>query len=109
MLKLNKKAETSYSAFRYFVEDVKAAIRKAKIAGDIVEVESPSTTNEVTVNGLSHGYYLVDEISTGDAVSNGQKTKNAKTPENHSAESDGIHFASSLVLVNTVNNHSLSN
>lgn len=100
-----QKAETSYSAFRYFVEDVKAAIRKAKIAGDIVEVESPSTTNEVTVNGLSHGYYLVDEISTGDAVSNGQKTKNAKTPENHSAESDGIHFASSLVLVNTVNNH----
>lgn len=95
----NQKLEGRYSDFRYFVEDLKNAIRQANIEGDKYVVDSPDAQNTMTVEGLSWGYYFVDEISTGDDVSNGQPARTAD-----GRVTDGIHYASSLVLVNTVNN-----
>lgn len=93
-----QKREGRYSDFRYFVEDLKNAIRKSGVEGDKFVVDSPDEHNRMTVEGLSWGYYFVDEISTGDDVTNGQpgRTEDGRV-------TDGIHYASSLVLVNTVN------
>lgn len=90
--------ESDYSAFRYFTEDLKNQIRKDGVEGDIIEVGSPDAENKIKVSGLSWGYYFVDEISTGDDISNGRP---GVTPDGRGT--DGIHFASSLILVNTVN------
>lgn len=95
----DQKREGRYSDFRYFVEDLKNAIRKSGIEGDKYVVDSPDEHNTMTVSGLSWGYYFVDEISTGDDVTNGQPGRTAD-----GRVTDGIHYASSLVLVNTVNN-----
>lgn len=95
----DQKLEGRYSDFRYFVEDLKNAIRQANIEGDKYIVDSPDAQNTMTVEGLPWGYYFVDEISTGDDVSNGQPARTAD-----GRVTDGIHYASSLVLVNTVNN-----
>lgn len=90
--------ESHYSAFRYFTEDLKNQIRKDGIEGDLIEVGSPDEENKIVVSGLSWGYYFVDEVSTGDSVTNG---KPGTTEDGRGT--DGKHFASSLVLVNTVN------
>ena len=99
--------EGRYSAFRYFVEDLKNAIRAKGIEGDLIKVTSPDTNNAIKVKGLSWGYYVVDEVSTGDSIGNGSTTDQALTPDGHTATSEGTHFASSLVLVNTVNNEAV--
>lgn len=97
--KTPQREEGRYSAFRYFSEDLKNAIRAAGIDGDLIEVATPSAQNSIRVTGLSWGYYFVDEVSTGDAVSNGRPgTTDDGRP------TDGKHFAASLVMVNTVNN-----
>lgn len=97
--KTPQKVESEYSAFRYFTEDLKNAIKAKGISGDEITVSNPSSTNSIKITGLSWGYYVVDEISTGDDISNGQQ---GTTPDGRGT--DGKHFASSLVLVNTVNN-----
>lgn len=97
--KAEQKVESEYSAFRYFTEDLKNAIKAKGISGDEITVSNPSSTNSIKITGLSWGYYVVDEISTGDDVSNGQS---GTTSDGRGT--DGKHFASSLVLVNTVNN-----
>lgn len=97
--KAEQKVESEYSAFRYFTEDLKNAIKAKGIAGDEITVTNPSSSNSIKITGLSWGYYVVDEISTGDDVSNGQAGTTAD-----GRGTDGKHFASSLVLVNTVNN-----
>ena len=102
--KAEQQVEGRYSNFRYFVEDLKNAIKAKGIEGDLVKVTSPDENNAIKVKGLSWGYYVVDEVSIGDAIGDGQKTEDATTPDGHKAQSEGTHFASSLVLVNTVNN-----
>lgn len=102
--KAEQQVEGRYSNFRYFVEDLKNAIKSKGIEGDLVKVTSPDENNAIKVKGLSWGYYVVDEVSTGDSIGDGQKTEDATTPDEHKAQSEGTHFASSLVLVNTVNN-----
>lgn len=102
--KAEQQVEGRYSNFRYFVEDLKNAIKAKGIEGDLVKVTSPDENNAIKVKGLSWGYYVVDEVSTGDSIGDGQKTEDATTPDGHKAQSEGTHFASSLVLVNTVNN-----
>ena len=97
--KTEQTPESEYSAFRYFIEDLKNAIKTKNIAGDEITVTNPSSTNSIKITGLSWGYYVVDEVSTGDDVSNGQS---GTTSDGRGT--DGKHFASSLVLVNTVNN-----
>lgn len=102
--KAEQEVEGRYSNFRYFVEDLKNTIKSKGIEGDLVKVTSPDENNAIKVKGLSWGYYVVDEVSTGDSIGDGQKTDDATTPDGHKAQSEGTHFASSLVLVNTVNN-----
>ena len=102
--KAEQQVEGRYSNFRYFVEDLKNAIKSKGIEGDLVKVTSTDENNAIKVKGLSWGYYVVDEVSTGDSIGDGQKTEDATTPDGHKAQSEGTHFASSLVLVNTVNN-----
>lgn len=98
------KLNSSYSAYRYFVEDLRDEIKKQGIKGDTVTVQSLAEgQNKIELTGLSFGYYLVDEITTGDDVSNGQPSKDAKTPDGHKAPTEGKHFASSLIMVDTVN------
>lgn len=102
--KAEQQVEGRYSNFRYFVEDLKNTIKSKGVEGDLVKVTSPDENNAIKVKGLSWGYYVVDEVSTGDSIGDGHKTEDATTPDGHKAQSEGTHFASSLVLVNTVNN-----
>ena len=73
--------EGSYSDFRYFIEELRDIIVSQGITGDVVSVTSPSADNEIVIQGLEYGYYLVDETSAvGDT-----------------------HSAASLCIVNTAN------
>lgn len=59
--------EGDYSAFRYFVENVRDEIKREGITGDYIYVNGVSQTNSITISGLTFGYYIIDEISTHDA------------------------------------------
>lgn len=76
--------EGRYSAFRYFVENVRTEIKKQGVKGDTVYVKSAKSNNSISINGLIYGYYVVDEISNRDADGNEW-------------------YASSLCMVNTAN------
>lgn len=76
--------EGRYSAFRYFVEDVRTEIKKQGAKGDTVFVQSTKADNSVSMNGLTYGYYVIDEISDRD-------------------EDGNEWYASSLCMVNTAN------
>lgn len=76
--------EGRYSAFRYFVEDVRTQIKKENKSGEILTVQSTKPDNSISITGLVYGYYVVDELSKADA--NGEQW-----------------FASSLCMVNTAN------
>ena len=76
--------EGRYSAFRYFVEDVRTEIKKQGAKGDTVYVDSAKADNSISMMGLTYGYYVVDETSDKDSEGNDW-------------------FASSLCMVNTAN------
>ena len=76
--------EGRYSAFRYFVENVRTEIKKEGLSGDYVYVQGTAVDNSVTLQGLQYGYYIVDEVSEHD-------------------EYDSDYFASSLCMVDTAN------
>lgn len=76
-----QKLEGSYSEFRYFIEELRDAIVKAGITGDVIDVTSVEADNSVTIGGLEYGYYIVDEITSV----------------------EGSHSAASLCMVNTLN------
>lgn len=76
--------EGRYSAFRYFVENVRTEIKKEGLSGDYVYVQETATDNSITLQGLQYGYYIVDEVSEHD-------------------EDDSDYFASSLCMVDTAN------
>lgn len=73
--------EGAYSAFRYFVEELRDEIKSEGITGDVVNVTSITENNSVVVEGLEYGYYIVDEATS--------------VSETHSA--------ASLCMVNTAN------
>lgn len=73
--------EGRYSAFRYFVEELRDEIKRLNIQGDVVNVSQTKADNSIVIAGLDYGYYVVDEVT---AV-------------------DGTHSASSLCMVNTAN------
>ena len=79
-----QKLEGRYSAFRYFVENVRSQIKKENKSGEIFTVQSTKADNSISITGLAFGYYVVDELS--------------KTDENGEQW-----FASSLCMVNTAN------
>lgn len=76
--------EGTYSAFRYFVEDVRTAIKESGISGDFVYVASTDNYNRIKLANLPYGYYIIDEVSEHD-------------------ENNGQYYASSLCIVNTAN------
>lgn len=76
--------EGRYSAFRYFVENVRTEIKKEGLSGDYVYVQETTADNSVTLQGLQYGYYIVDEVSEHD-------------------KDDSDYFASSLCMVDTAN------
>lgn len=76
--------QSSYSSFRYFVENVRDEIKREGITGDMVYVQGTTADNSITLQGLQYGYYIIDEVSTHD--------------------SDGDqYYASSLCMVDTAN------
>ena len=76
--------QSSYSSFRYFVENVRDEIKAEGISGDMVYVNGTKADNSFSMTGLQYGYYIVDEVSTHDA--------------------DGEQwYASSLCMVDTAN------
>lgn len=77
----NQKLEGSYSAYRYFVEELRNELVKSKVATDVVRVSATKADNSCVIGGLAYGYYLVDEIS----------------------DVEGTHSAASMCIVNTAN------
>lgn len=73
--------EGAYSAFRYFVEELRDEIKSEGITGDVVNVTSTTENNSVVVEGLEYGYYIVDEATSVNET----------------------HSAASLCMVNTAN------
>lgn len=80
----DQEEEGTYSAFRYFVEAVRDAIKESGAEGELVYVASTDDYNRVKLANLPYGYYVIDEISEHDA-------------------SNGQYYASSLCIVNTAN------
>lgn len=80
----DQELEGRYSAFRYFVEDVRDAIKAANLKGDYVYVNGTATDNSISIKGLQYGYYFVDEVTEHDADGNDW-------------------YASSLIMVDTAN------
>ncbi len=73
--------ESSYSRFRYFVEELRNEMRKQNLQGDVVRVTSVKGGNIVEITGLTYGYYIVDEVT----------------------QVEGTDSAASLCMVNTTN------
>lgn len=78
----NQELEGRYSAFRYFVEELRDEIINQKLDGSLVTVTQTNAQGGITIGGLDYGYYIVDEVN----VSN-----------------NGGHSAASLCMVNTAN------
>ena len=76
-----QKYEKSYSDFRYFVEELRDALKAQNQQGDVITVESTDSNNCITISGLPYGYYIIDEIT----------------------EVDDTNSAASLCMVNTAN------
>lgn len=77
----NQKLEGRYSDFRYFVEDLRNMMVNLGMQGTTVDVTAVDGNGDVTIDGLSYGYYVVDEVT----------------------ETSGTHAAASLCMVNTAN------
>lgn len=77
----NQKLEGRYSDFRYFVEDLRNTMVNLGMQGTTVDVTAVDGNGDVTFDGLSYGYYVVDEVT----------------------DTSGTHAAASLCMVNTAN------
>ncbi len=77
----NQEEESSYSDFRYFMEELRDEIVAQGLQGDVIDVTSTDAANSITITGLEYGYYIVDEAT----------------------EVSGTHQASSLCMVSTAN------
>lgn len=73
--------ESSYSAFRYFIEDLRTQIVKDGVGSPVITVNSVDQNNAISINDLAYGYYLVDEIT----------------------DNENTYQAASLCMVNTAN------
>lgn len=52
-----------YSQFRYFVEELRDEILREQAEGLEVSVESAGEENQILLEGLAYGYYLIDEVT----------------------------------------------
>ncbi len=83
--------EGRYSAYRYFLEELREEMKNQNMSGEIYTVEDTVVTDSgqemFVIEGLDYGYYLTDEV-TGNA---------------------GLHQASALIMVSTSNPEALVN
>ncbi len=83
--------EGRYSAYRYFLEELREEMKNQNMSGEIYTVEDTVITDSgqemFIIDDLEYGYYLTDEV-----------TENA-----------GIHQASALIMVSTSNPEALIN
>lgn len=77
----DQKLEGSYSAYRYFVEELRDQLVADDTSADVVRVSAVRADNSVAIEGLEYGYYIVDEVT----------------------EVGGTHSAASMCIVNTAN------
>lgn len=77
----DQKLEGSYSAYRYFVEELRDQLVADDTSADLVRVSAVRADNSVAIEGLEYGYYIVDEVT----------------------EVGGTHSAASMCIVNTAN------
>ncbi len=77
----DQKLEGSYSAYRYFVEELRDQLVADDTAADVVRVSAVRADNSVAIEGLEYGYYIVDEVP----------------------EVGETHSAASMCIVNTAN------
>lgn len=73
--------EGRYSAFRYFVEELRDTMVAMNLSASVVTVTDTKADGSIEIAGIDYGYYIVDEITA----------------------SEGTHQASSLCMVNTAN------
>lgn len=83
--------EGRYSAYRYFLEELREEMKNQNMSGEVYTVEDTVVTDSgqemFIIDDLDYGYYLTDEI-TGNA---------------------GLHQASALIMVSTSNPDALVN
>lgn len=83
--------EGRYSAYRYFLEELREEMKSQNMSGEIYTVEDTVITDSgqemFIIDDLDYGYYLTDEV-----------TANA-----------GLHQASALIMVSTSNPEALVN
>lgn len=77
----DQKLEGSYSAYRYFVEELRDQLVADDTGADVVRVSAVRADNSVAIEGLEYGYYIVDEVT----------------------EVGETHSAASMCIVNTAN------
>lgn len=77
----DQKLESRYSAFRYFIEELRDEMVKLNESPEVVKVKNVRSDNSIRLEGLQYGYYVIDEVSNV----------------------EGTHSASSLCMVNTAN------
>lgn len=77
----DQKLESRYSAFRYFIEELRDEMVKLNETPEVVKVKNVRSDNSIRLEGLQYGYYVIDEVSNV----------------------EGTHSASSLCMVNTAN------
>ena len=52
-----------YRDFRYFVEELRTEIEREQVEGITVSAESTGEENQIVLQGLAYGYYLIDEVT----------------------------------------------
>ena len=87
----DQELNSSYSTFRYFIEDLRDEIKRLGVGGANYTVQSAASDNSITIGGLDYGYYLLDETST----------KGAADGDDGTTAPDW--FASALCMVDTAN------
>lgn len=55
--------EGRYSAFRYFVEELRNKMQELNLQPQVIRVDNTRIDNSVQITGLDYGYYLLDEIT----------------------------------------------
>lgn len=76
-----QKNEGSYSAYRYFAEELLAQIQLEGVSGKTIQVNNVRQNNSITIKGLEYGYYMITEQS----------------------EINGKHTAASMTMLSTAN------
>lgn len=59
-------AQGHTSDFRYFIEELRDEINRAKVASYPIQVDVVDANNAFVLSGLEYGYYVVDEIGNND-------------------------------------------